>query len=656
MNDASLAMTPTHGIRIRRLRLHGPDRSYDIDFRTPHGTPRALAVIAGAFSTGKTTILEFVDYCLGASRHPQHPEITPKVRAVTLEVDLSGRPHLIERAVGTPSTFASVRAGRMDTDDGTPAERRPLRPAHHPGSLSSLLLAHCKLQGVQLRGAASPLAGTDPLSFRSLMWLCFLPNDRLDNRNLLLEDTPLKNLKLRQVFDVVFDVHDDRSVELGRAIRALEVELDAARTAHDVAEQIVVEQHLGSRTQLEDAQQRAKANLADVERSLADVDAQARASTSFAADLREQHRAAALATRQAAARQRDCETQLQRMEPLRAQYAQDVTELTMLAEAHRFFDPLHVTTCPACLSALPRPATIADGHCTLCQSEVVLSEDPVDVTGELRAARARLGELTGYIAELERMLPALRAQTELAHASEVRAAAEIDAACGHAVTPYLAQRDSLARRREDATTTLQRTAIGLRLLDTLQRRANDLTHLESSMTTLRSELADATRTRTTQQRGAVVHRVSDRYRDILAAWRYPKLTGAYLADDLTPFVREHPYTMASSGGQTLISLAWQLAVFEIAWETGSSHPGFLLLDSPQKNLGMAGEHDVEFADSVTVADIYRHVQGWLAGPGAGAQIIVADNAPPPEADPDVIVRFSRRPDQPPYGLIDDDTE
>ena len=102
--------------------------------------------------------------------------------------------------------------------------------------------------------------------------------------------------------------------------------------------------------------------------------------------------------------------------------------------------------------------------------------------------------------------------------------------------------------------------------------------------------------------------------------------------------------------------AWQLAVFEVAWESGSSHPGFLLLDSPQKNLGQTGERDAEFADTITVADIYRHLQRWLAGRGAGAQIIVADNAPPVEADPDVIVRFSRRTDQPPYGLIDDETE
>src|SRR3954451_22388633 len=78
-----------HGIRLRRLRLHGDDRPYDVDFRGPGDAPRPLSVIAGAFSTGKTTVLEFVDYCFGASDHPRLPEIMPKVRAATLEVELS---------------------------------------------------------------------------------------------------------------------------------------------------------------------------------------------------------------------------------------------------------------------------------------------------------------------------------------------------------------------------------------------------------------------------------------------------------------------------------------------------------------------------------------------------------------------------------------
>ena len=76
----------------------------------------------------------------------------------------------------------------------------------------------------------------------------------------------------------------------------------------------------------------------------------------------------------------------------------------------------------------------------------------------------------------------------------------------------------------------------------------------------------------------------------------------------------------------------------------SSHPGFLLLDSPQKNLGQ---------DGAVIDRIYRHLERWLAGPGSGAQVVVADNAPPHTADSDVIVRFSRRAGRPPYALIDD---
>jgi hypothetical protein len=474
---------------------------------------------------------------------------------------------------------------------------------------------------------------------------------------------------------VVFDVHDDRPVELGRHLRELEARVATAATAYSVAGRLVEEQRIGSRAELEAAEQRAKAELVETERALAALDEHARSTTRFAEELRERHRATALDARRSATLLRDRETQLQRMVPLRAQYAEDVTKLTMSVEAHRLFDPLRIVTCPACLAALAWPPTVADGRCSLCHSELgaggtaapdetaepavdgapAVAGAAPDVAAELRATKARLAELTAYIEELERAIPNLRAAAELAQEAEARAAAEIDMATAHAVTPYLAQRDALARRREDAVGTIQRVAAGLRLLHSLERRAADLARLQTAVASLREELTETTAARVQPDRSAVVRRVSDRYRDILTAWHYPKLIDAYLAEDLTPFVRGNRYTAASSGGRTLISLAWQLAVFEVAWETGSSHPGFLLLDSPQKNLGQTGDRDAEFADTITIADIYLHLQGWLAGRGAGAQIIVADNAPPAEAQQHVIVRFSRRPDRPPYGLIDDET-
>jgi hypothetical protein len=717
--EAAVAMARSHGIRLRRLRLASADRRYDVDFRAPDGVARPLSIIAGAFSTGKTTILEFIDYCLGASDHPRHPEVMPKVREAILEVDLSGVTYLIERPVGEPSAAAFVRLGRLDEPPAGPVERRPLRPAGSPNSLSSLLLAHCKLDGVRLRdggapgppepdgpldGAAEPdvrRAGpgedkrsrgptTDPLSFRDLMPLCFLANERLDSKNLLFESNHAKHLKLRQVVDVIFDVHDDRAVELGSRIKEFDVRLTAARGAYEIAREILAEQQPGDPAELRRVRAEAVAELAAVERALAALDQRARASTGYSEDLRERHHEAATRAGQAYGAVRDQETGLNRLISLRTQYADDVSKLTMLVEAHRIFDPLRVRTCPACLTPLAWPPAVDGGACTMCHSE--LSDPhrqltlaaampspsripprqatgdlhpmadggsdpspagPGEVTAELRAARARLADITTVIEELERALPAARKAAAELRDAEVRAAAAVDAATVHAVTPYLAERDALAARRLAAAVARQRAEDGLRRTESLERRANDVAAHESTLSTLREELAAMTGRQ--PERAAVIQRVSQRYRAILAAWRYPKLSDAYLADDLTPFLRGRRYTAASSGGRTLISLAWQLAVFEVAWETDSSHPGFLLLDSPQKNLGQPDGRHTEFPDAVTIADVYRHLRSWLAGPGIGAQVVVADNAPPAEAERDVIVRFSRRPDQPPYGLIDDDT-
>jgi hypothetical protein len=686
------------GIRVRRLRLHGTDRYYEVNFVDPDtNQPRPLSVISGAFSTGKTAVLEFIDYCLGASEHPKHPEVMRKVKAATVEVDLSGTSYLIERTVGEPSSHALIRPGHLDDGGGPPTERRPIRPPGAAESLSSFLLSQCGLEGVQLREAPTQSSSdTDPLSFRDLMWLCFLPNERLASKALLFESIPPKKLKLRQVVDIIFDVHDDRAAELGRRLKEMETRLAKARATYEAAQQIVEEQQLGGRLELEADRDRSNAELASVDQALTVVDQRARSATAFADELRRRHRTSAATASRAEALLRDRETQLRRMTPLRAQYADDVAKLTMLAEAPALFDPLHAQACPACLGALQERPHLKQGRCSLCgnavrdsvveltlgqaesrraaaehgdqsnghrkpatSTEAVTSVAPDDISPafdvgtELRATKTRLAELTRFVEELDRTVGRLRVTAQRAREEEAAAAAEVDNATTAVISPYIAERDALTRRRESAAKAQQRAEAGLQMISSLERRANDVARQEVAVRALREEMHSAA----TQQpdRPAIVRAISDRYRDILTAWKYPKLADAYLADDLTPFMRGNRYQAASSGGRTLISLAWTLAIFEIAWESGGTHPGFLFLDSPQKNLGQTGDRDVEFADAVTIADIYHHLQHWLDSAGAGTQIIVADNAPPPEALADVVIHFSRRADQPPYGLIDDET-
>lgn len=663
------------GIRVARLRLKGVDRDYEVDFRDADANLRSLSVIAGAFSTGKSSVLEFVAYCLGGKNHPQHPEILRKVRSALLEVQLNGQAHVIERAVGEPSTAAFVRTGQLGDIEIPPLDKKMINPAGAPDSLSSFLLSYCGLEGVELREAPTQAeSGTDPLSIRDLLWLSYMPNERLDDKHLLFESSPMKRLKLGQVVDVVFGVHDDKAVELGRRIRELETRLAKARTDYGTTQAFLDEQEFGTRIEIELVRGDAERAAEQATRALDALDSQIRATSTFAADFRTRHRDASRQAQQAAALVRDRETQLRRLVPLRAQYAADITKLTMLAEARMLFDPLQVKVCPACLTALRDVPHIADGHCTLCSSEVTApaakttgasisangtapraegleTEAKFDVSSELRATKARLAEITTFVEELESDLGRLRVDAEQANDDEAGLARELDAATNDAVSPYLSQRDDLMRQRQAAVASLDRAKIAIRMIDSLDRRGAAVTRLEGNVEALRAEMNEAA---IKPDRNDVIHRISERYVAILTSWRYPKLDQAFINGRLVPHMRGMSYTNASSGGRTLISLAWILAIFEIAWETGSAHPGFLMIDSPQKNLGQGGDRDAEFADSIAVTDFYQHLHTWLAGPGQGAQIIVVDNAPPTSADPDIVVRYSRREDQPPYGLINDE--
>lgn len=64
----------SYGVRIRELQLRGLSRNYGLKFLAD-GEPAPIGIIAGEIMTGKTSVLEFVDYCLGAAEHPTHPEI-----------------------------------------------------------------------------------------------------------------------------------------------------------------------------------------------------------------------------------------------------------------------------------------------------------------------------------------------------------------------------------------------------------------------------------------------------------------------------------------------------------------------------------------------------------------------------------------------------
>jgi hypothetical protein len=543
-----------------------------------------------------------------------------------------------------------------------------VEPTSDPNSISQWLLATVGLQDVSLREAPTKDdSGADRLSFRDLMWLCLFYNERVGSQQLLHVGNYMKEIKLRQVVDVIFGVHDNGQVDLARRVRDAQTVLEHQRRAVESLQEFVTQQEPKSNEALEIEAADLDKELAEINMELDRLTSREAAASNFASRLRQRHANLAAAATEADALVRDRLSLINRFASLRAQYADDVRKLTLLVEAGSVFDELSVIVCPVCFNALPPQQTRSDGTCSLCHRSVSheSEEDSGAPAGkpnsefakrELRAANRRYKELDEYWQRLNDELPGLRERAVEAAEAESVAGSELDGATRTAVSPFLGERNELERRRQAVLVLRNKVANGIKLYTGLQARLASYDIGRRNLEMLRKEQRE---TKNRPDRASVIRSISNRFAAILREIRYPKVDERgvrppYLDDKLVPFVRGQHFREASSGGQVLITLAWMLAIFETAYESNNAHPGFLMIDTPQKNLGGLAD-DAEFADIHLIERLYGHVDKWLEGAGRGAQIIVIDNTPPAAVDPHVIVRYTRDPASAPFGLIDNET-
>lgn len=126
--------------------MRGISRSYDVSFVTADGAVRPLSVIAGEISTGKSSILDFMDYCFGASEHPEQIEVRRQARSALLEVEVDDQILVIERQLFVPQQFVWVHETRIAALDEPHVTRKVrLGPPGDATTLNWMLLRGSRL-------------------------------------------------------------------------------------------------------------------------------------------------------------------------------------------------------------------------------------------------------------------------------------------------------------------------------------------------------------------------------------------------------------------------------------------------------------------------------------------------------------------------------
>ncbi|MEC5212366.1 hypothetical protein RCH06_000906 [Polaromonas sp. CG_9.5] len=197
---------------VQQLIVHGKSKLYISKFE------EGLNLIWGDLDSGKSSILNLIDYCMGGgNKHLLYEEMASHGRIALLEVDLNGSVFTLERDILNEDSPIKVHTGAFDGRFTTfPMLMSASSAKEMPdGWISDFILDTLGIPKVKIKESRlREDSDSDRLSFRDLMKLLYLKQTRVGSDALLDYTNPSVFNKNVEIQKFVFNIHDDNLATL----------------------------------------------------------------------------------------------------------------------------------------------------------------------------------------------------------------------------------------------------------------------------------------------------------------------------------------------------------------------------------------------------------------------------------------------------------
>lgn len=587
-------MTAT-ALVLRHLCFTGPGvRPASLDFSP------GLNVLYGASETGKSFVLEAVDFMLGG-RGPLR-DIPERVGYDTV---LLG----VETTIGEGFTLVrSTAGGQFRLYEGlhksTPTDiSAAVLSAQHSGTtednLSSVLLSKIGLRGRRVRKNAAGI--TRSLSFRDLCRLCLVPEDEMQKVASPLESgLAVGKTAEYAVFKLLLTGVDDRSLVPAVASTAA-TQSRSAKVA--LLDELLVS--LRERLEDEEGLEELSEQLAELENGIARAEEAVRSVEGQHEGLVMQWSGMRRKLQSGTDRRAQIRELLARFALLQSHYQSDLQRLEGVREAGALVGALSPQPCPLC-GAEP-DCQHRDGECDGNLEAVVAAAD-----AETAKIRRLLGELEETVAQLrleaasfDRVLPKIREDYE-ALETQVNG-------LGAAVSKEHASFSTLVDRRASLRASL---ALWEQVVELRDRR----TELEQSSGGPEVPSVDDTDLST-----ATADQFALQVEQILKSWDFPNAERVHFdRADRDLIIGGKKRGSRGKGLRSITHAAFTMGLLEFCRTQDRSHPGFAILDSPL----LAYREPEGEEDDLTGTNVQERFYDELSRL-SDRQVIVIENYDPP---------------------------
>ena len=203
---------------VQRLIVQGKSKSYFSKFE------EGLNLIWGDMDSGKSSILNLIDYCLGGKNaNLLYQEMASHGRTALLEVDLNGKVYTFERDILNEDGPIKVHTGTAELRFTKfpmlmSASSKKVMP---DGWVSDFILDNLGIPKVKIKESRlREDSDFDRLSFRDLIKLLYLKQTRVGSDALLDYQNPTVFSKNVEIQKFVFNIYDDRLAQLNSDLSA----------------------------------------------------------------------------------------------------------------------------------------------------------------------------------------------------------------------------------------------------------------------------------------------------------------------------------------------------------------------------------------------------------------------------------------------------
>lgn len=614
------------GILLRYLAYFGPDKApADLAFAP------GLNVICGASETGKSFIVETIDFMLGQENPVREIPQRNGYDHVRLAIESANWPPLtLERSVegGNFRAYEELLAERSPR-----TEAKTLRWRHSAARQDTLSYALLERTGLTSKVLRKNAAGdTRSLSFRDLARLCVVTEEEIQGRGspllsgqfttatgeyaafkLLLTGTDDSALVADRVAGVLSGTREQYGkIELlDQMIADLQAELD-----EEGAEEGELKDQLARFDESIRAQNEA---LAAVQRALDSV--------------LERRGDAAREIRNRRARVAEIDELVERFRLLDSHYQTDLNRLAAIHESGSLFVYLEQQPCPLC-GALP-----GDQHLeSECEgnTEAVVKAADAEMVKINRLRRELTDTVTLLTTERQGLVESLAQFDDEYKTCEQ----ELNDIASPAVSTERASYNQLVSERAEVRPKLEK-------IDRLKRLIAQRTELDAEQTDLTGSLPSTTKTQVSKN---LLDEFAQTIEGILQEWHFPNASRVFFDEGKRDFqIAGKDRGSTGKGLRAITHAAVKIGLMEFCRERNLPHPGFVVLDSPL----LAYWKPEGIDDDLRGTDLKELFYRYLLGLRKDSQVIVVENEHPPEfvsLDGNVIV-FTKNPHQGRYGFF-----